>query len=825
LRWGDLGLNPWLAEKLPRVAPDVQLSFIVETPAAKLSQTLNALNTLGITPIDIAFSQFILIQAPAGLAEKIAAIENVTLHYNMPKTIYSIPFLPPPPFLPVSLTQIDPLLGEVKIPEVVIPASKPFGLPPLQLQQPNIKIIPTSISKSIIVDVTTTLTGKGVLVAVIDTGAPLPLHPQMLGRNLSMETTIPEPPIDMQGHGSWCTNCALGNPFDTRFGRVEGVATGADILHVKALSTAGFGSSFSIIKAMEIAYNRGAKVVSMSLGGELQGSIFDDPEVKVVEGLSRLGIITVIAGGNSGPDEYTIGSPGAAPSAITVAAYSITDGRVAYWSCLTGDTMIFTPNGLKQLSEIQIGDEVYSLNEESKTIAKSKVVNKINNGIRQVYEVSVAGRKIKATANHPFLAIEKENGKIIAKWKRLEELREGDAIAIVKSLPDDGRPYNISKIKRRLRNITIPSETTEDLMYFLGVYMGDGNSRIRHHGKYGKRGEIKLSIPIGDKARYKTIEAIEETFHISPKLDHHGIYLYSTSLAELIEQLGFTGNAYTKRIPAWVFTLPRTQKIAFIDGYIDSDGSRTTKVNYITSANEQLLKDTLLLCVSCGLNVSGVYAKEQKEVIFPNGHKVSGLVAYQLVIPAAQARTYSSAKSAIYHNAINFKAQTSEYLGFAVIKSIKALGMEEVYDITVEPYGNFIAEGIIVHNSRGPQGAWYKDKPDELNKAVEAYGEDALKPDCSAPGGGRAEKGAKPDELIYSGCIGWFDGFYDLLADGFEAMKGTSMATPHVAGLVALLVEGGVVKTAADVKEVLRLKGHPKTVEDGYGLIKMSMFV
>jgi subtilisin family serine protease len=451
-------INPFLAERLPKVPPEVQLSFIVETPPAKLSQTLNALNTLGITPIDMAFNQFILIQAPAWLAEKIAAIENVTLHYNMPKTIYSL--FPPIPFLPVSLTQIDPLLGEVRVSPVVIPAAKPFGLPPLQLQQPNIKIIPTSVSKSIVVDVPTTLTGKGVLVAVIDTGAPLPLHPQMLGRNLSMETTIPEPPIDMQGHGSWCTNCALGNPFDTRFGRVEGVATGADILHIKALSTAGFGTSFSVIKAMEIAYNRGAKVVSMSLGGELQGSIFDDPEVKVVEGLSKLGMIFVIAAANNGPDEYTIGSPGAAPSAITVASYSITDApKVAYWS------------------------------------------------------------------------------------------------------------------------------------------------------------------------------------------------------------------------------------------------------------------------------------------------------------------------------------------------------------------------------SRGPQGAWYKDKPDELARAEQVFGEDAYKPDCSAPGGGRAEKDAKPDEVLYAGVNGWWDGFYDMLADGFEAMHGTSQATPHVAGLVALLVEAGVVKTAADIKEVLRLKGHPKTVEDGYGLIRLSMFV
>ena len=104
-----MGINPWLAEKLPRVAPDVQLSFIVETTPPKLQQTVDALNVLGVKPLNFAFNKFILIQAPAWLADRIARIENVTLHYNMPKTIYSIPFLPPPPFLPVSLTPFNSL--------------------------------------------------------------------------------------------------------------------------------------------------------------------------------------------------------------------------------------------------------------------------------------------------------------------------------------------------------------------------------------------------------------------------------------------------------------------------------------------------------------------------------------------------------------------------------------------------------------------------------------------------------------------------------------------------------------------------------------------
>jgi len=51
------------------------------------------------------------------------------------------------------------------------------------------------------------------------------------------------------------------------------------------------------------------------------------------------------------------------------------------------------------------------------------------------------------------------------------------------------------------------------------------------------------------------------------------------------------------------------------------------------------------------------------------------------------------------------------------------------------------------------------------------------------------------------------------------------MATPHVAGLIALLYDRGIIKTTEDVKRVLAKFSSTKSKELGYGLFKYSMFM
>jgi len=67
----------------------------------------------------------------------------------------------------------------------------------------------------------------------------------------------------------------------------------------------------------------------------------------------------------------------------------------------------------------------------------------------------------------------------------------------------------------------------------------------------------------------------------------------------------------------------------------------------------------------------------------------------------------------------------------------------------------------------------------------------------------------------------WYDAFYDLVPDGFDLMIGTSMATPHCSGLVALAIDRGLVGNIDDVKARMKRFGE-KSPDKGYGLLTWS---
>ena len=123
--------------------------------------------------------------------------------------------------------------------------------------------------------------------------------------------------------------------------------------------------------------------------------------------------------------------------------------------CLTGDSKVFTNNkGPVNIESIKKGDSVYVFNEELNKITKSKVKNKIFSGNKKVYKLRAGGREIEASANHPFLTLIREKNNPSHKkgffhklWKPLEELKEGDLVAITKKLSIEGKSHQLPKIR------------------------------------------------------------------------------------------------------------------------------------------------------------------------------------------------------------------------------------------------------------------------------------------------------------------------------------------------------------------------------------------
>ena len=181
-------------------------------------------------------------------------------------------------------------------------------------------------------------TGAGIRVAIVDTGIDY-THPDLGGG-----TTFPTArviagydfvnddadPMDDHGHGTHCAGIVAAN------GVLKGVAPDALLMGYKVLSAGGSGSFSDIIAGVERACDPdgdpatddGAHVISMSLGGPGDPG---DPTSQAVDAASALGVVVVVAAGNSGPGYQTIGSPGVAHSAVTVGATDKSD-VIAYFS-------------------------------------------------------------------------------------------------------------------------------------------------------------------------------------------------------------------------------------------------------------------------------------------------------------------------------------------------------------------------------------------------------------------------------------------------------------------------------------------------------------
>ena len=128
---------------------------------------------------------------------------------------------------------------------------------------------------------------------------------------------------DDVGHGTGTAMAAAGVENTGPLATITGVAPQAYLGNYKVFGSPGVNdgtNSCAIDLAVEDAVNDGMDVINLSLGGVPAPRIEDDGDVGMIEKAVLGDVIVVISAGNDGPDPNTIGSPGTAPSAITMGA-------------------------------------------------------------------------------------------------------------------------------------------------------------------------------------------------------------------------------------------------------------------------------------------------------------------------------------------------------------------------------------------------------------------------------------------------------------------------------------------------------------------------
>ncbi|MBS3166845.1 hypothetical protein J4403_01400 [Candidatus Woesearchaeota archaeon] len=378
----------------------------------------------------------------------------------------------------------------------------------------------------------------------------------------------------------------------------------------------------------------------------------------------------------------------------------------AYMNCLSLDSLIMTKEGLKKVMDVKVGELIYAFDENAHKLITKKCIGKFNNGIKKVYELNTFHHSIKTTDNHPFLIL-KRNGrgkKAQFIWKKLKDLKVGNEIITLKKINNE-KSFSFDKIKiskkgdykvNKINEINLPKISSTNLMEFLGLYMGDGWIRE-------SKAEVGFALPRNKKGRERLITLYKKIFNISLKpKDKNYVYIYSLNLVRFIESLKFNKGAKNKIVPAWIFTLPLKEKEAFIQGLMLSDGYQIKNSKRYISASIDLLKTLRLLLQTCNYRVGKIHLQKKLKGTHVVYRKLLKDSTYGYIC-------FSKKKRLLIDKYISQTKQKDFFAGnknFGTEKiiSIKFIKEESTIDLSVEGAHNFIADGIVVHNT-GVQGS------------------------------------------------------------------------------------------------------------------------
>jgi Mrp family chromosome partitioning ATPase len=386
--------------------------------------------------------------------------------------------------------------------------------------------------------------------------------------------------------------------------------------------------------------------------------------------------------------------------------------------CVSSDTRVYANGAPITVSQLKQGDHVYSVSSQilrdckrnslTAAVERRRVLEVVPQGESEVFEIRTKSRSLRATSNHPILAVNRRRllgsrfYDYSLQWRRLGDLKPRDIIAVVKKLPESPRPMrrlprvNVKTAKR----IDMPGEVTDDFARLVGYFLGDGFVRI---DPKTRTYQVLFAEPPEGRYRSHYIQLLRRIFgRIRVYQDSKHFGLLSRPAAELFRELDLFRHALEKRIPLWIFTLPISQKRAFIEGYCDADGCRRQGkplfrregwMNF-ESPNRLLMEDLRSLCITAGLRVTNLYSRV-RTLRPPSGRTyTSKLWSFE---SSDQSRSSRYGAGLIRGEA--GLGLVNDYVGFERVSRVARVGRQEVYDLKVDGNESFVADGIIVHNT------------------------------------------------------------------------------------------------------------------------------
>lgn len=365
--------------------------------------------------------------------------------------------------------------------------------------------------------------------------------------------------------------------------------------------------------------------------------------------------------------------------------------------CVTGDTLVATPDGYRYARDLKINDRI-------STVCGSGYIKTMEiNDNYPVYEIELSdGGIIKVTESHQFHALKSiGKGNKIKKYEllKLKELRVKDWIRVNKTnLPNTNfkNKYNITDV---------------EFGFIIGLLIGDGsitqkmiNNKVikisSNQDENNWNDNIKILLKkLGCKYN---IEEDKKSRSLTFTINGDSILL------KLVKEYNLMGDCYTKRIPYVLFQTNKDVLSGILNGLFSSDGninlSGTHPAIRYSSCNRMLIKDIRDIILMFDMHCSMYTSSGSRDSII-NGRKIIGNTKYELIISGHSIKTFYDnielshpEKQRKLFIAIKDYALTGN-IWRASIKSIKLLDKKEtVYDFFEENTDTWITNGYV---SRG----------------------------------------------------------------------------------------------------------------------------
>jgi len=239
-------------------------------------------------------------------------------------------------------------------------------------------------------------------------------------------------------------------------------------------------------------------------------------------------------------------------------------------------------------------------------------------------------------------------------------------------------------------SLRLPSELNEELAWFLGYFIGDGNMT--------KSG---ICLTTGDEElAQKLSKVIDSSFGLRAfvKLDtsegsrRWRIVAYSRELWRWLESVGVNleDKARNKKVPPLILRSPKSVMSAFLRGYFDADAYAGPEGIRLSSASGELIRTVQIILLNYD-----ILSRQRKHLYDITQLEIAGASAARFLdeIGFSLARKQHALREHVEHRRWFKKEDLTDE-----IVSIEE-GCADVYDISVDEKHAYVANGFVNHNS------------------------------------------------------------------------------------------------------------------------------